>query len=443
VVCLSALFLVVLCVQVVKKEVQNIVFRAYLCAFLAVFFFIPAKASVFADTLRVKESDASVSIVNGRLIDRFAFKTNALEWLLTIPNFGVEFDLKDSEYNDMTVGLTAKYNWNTYHKYAPPVVFNILDIRPEFRYWYRTMKSDSGSSGKKGWSIDRILKARKNPRVWRAHFVGAYVNYANYTMKFSKEGYQGQVVGLGATAGYALPMYEYKKGGIDVELGFSVGLQMATKDVFVHNPEGYYYSYVKKDERMGFTPFPVVSELKVAFVYRTKSIKDKVKTDYDRRRIKHHYDNLVGDFTGAMMNMTKSSYDENLKNMRGESGMRRVMANDSLYRKGFQDALDAEEKVQLDRIASAFPDEMKNHERRDLRAYVKELELDIEHLLDRAKKSAWRNFEHAVVKYRAELKRAERAEKAAAKAKEVKPVKESGGEPVAVKKEKSRKAEKK
>ena len=52
-----------------------------------------------------------------RLIDRFAFKTNAFEWLITVPNFGVEFDLKNSEYNNMTVGLTAKYNWNTLHKY--------------------------------------------------------------------------------------------------------------------------------------------------------------------------------------------------------------------------------------------------------------------------------------------------------------------------------------
>ena len=29
-------------------------------------------------------------------IDRWAFKTNAFEWLLTIPNFGVEYDLKNS-----------------------------------------------------------------------------------------------------------------------------------------------------------------------------------------------------------------------------------------------------------------------------------------------------------------------------------------------------------
>ena len=115
-------------------------------------FSVSVGAYASSETVTAGEgSSASVSSKNS-LLDRFAFKTNALEWLITIPNFGVEFDLQDSEYNNMTVGLTAKYNWNTTHNFdswsqelnpGPPAVFNILDIRPEFRYYYRTVKATS------------------------------------------------------------------------------------------------------------------------------------------------------------------------------------------------------------------------------------------------------------------------------------------------------------
>ena len=66
-----------------------------------------------------------------RVIDRFSFRTNAFEWLVTIPNAGVEFDLSKSPYRKTTIGLTAKYNWPTYHNYSPPMVFNFSEIKPE------------------------------------------------------------------------------------------------------------------------------------------------------------------------------------------------------------------------------------------------------------------------------------------------------------------------
>ena len=43
--------------------------------------------------------------------ERWAYKTNALEWLLTIPNFGVEYDLSKSVYNRMTIGAITQPRW--------------------------------------------------------------------------------------------------------------------------------------------------------------------------------------------------------------------------------------------------------------------------------------------------------------------------------------------
>lgn len=109
-----------------------------------------------AQTTRVKEPDT----IPGR--ERWAIKTNAVEWLLTIPNIGVEFDLSRSIYNRMTIGLTAKWNWNTRHNYEPSVVFNVFEVRPEFRYYWRTtMKQprddDDTTRRRRGRRLGRCL----------------------------------------------------------------------------------------------------------------------------------------------------------------------------------------------------------------------------------------------------------------------------------------------
>ena len=207
----------------------------------------------------------------GSFWDRSALKTNAFEWLITIPNVGFEYDVVRDNYRKMSVGLTAKYNWNSYHRLTPSTAFDLFDVRPEFRYYMRTDN-------------------KKYSRRWWAIYMGPYLSYGTYTFKLAPKGIHGYAVGGGASVGYVCPLYEYEKGAIDVEFGFSVGLQGCTRDVFTYNPEGYYYTKVKEQSKgMHFTPFPVVSELKVAFVWRKQSIAHQVKiyeekNDYNDRR---------------------------------------------------------------------------------------------------------------------------------------------------------------
>lgn len=218
------------------------------------------------------------------LSERFSFRTNALEWLLTIPNVGVEFDLSSSQYNRHTLGLTGKYNWNTYHRYAPSTVFDMFDIRPEYRYYYRhTQRAPRAASDTARLSFGRWWKeclwttARKNPMPWRANYIGAYVDYAQYAFKLGNaNGLQGQAVGLGISWGYDVPRYQYRKCAIDVEFGFSVGLAVTRYDAFSHTTDGYYYIKIpEKSKNWHLTPFPVISEVKVAFVLRPVSIESK------------------------------------------------------------------------------------------------------------------------------------------------------------------------
>ena len=203
--------------------------------------------------------------------DRMSVKTNAFEWLVTIPNLGVECDLFRNEFKKISLSITGKYNWNTYHTLPPATVFDMSDLRPEFRYYFRTMNT-------------------KISRPWWAMYMGPYFSYGTYTFKLSEKGIRGYSAGVGVSAGYVIPMYEYRRGAVDVELGLSVGLQMCEKDVFIHNPERY--TYIRSDEEcrpLHVTPFPVLSEMRVAFAWRRESIRHQVKIDFQKQQQRQTY----------------------------------------------------------------------------------------------------------------------------------------------------------
>ena len=58
--------------------------------------------------------------------DRWSVKTNAVGWLMTIPNAAVEFDISNSVYNKLTLNLEGKYNGYTSHNYLPYMVMEVV-----------------------------------------------------------------------------------------------------------------------------------------------------------------------------------------------------------------------------------------------------------------------------------------------------------------------------
>ena len=354
-------------------------------------------------------------------LKRFALKTNVFDWLLVVPNIGVEYQITDNPYKYMTVGLSAKCNWNSYHgtssmtRYQPPFVYDILDIRPEFRYYYRAIpkpksrvdaalearqkakdnlislrkkmqevKDPSRLNMYKEWVAnaerelalrDSVLKAsrrpfgewvkediltfeREDPRMWRAHYIGAYASYANYAFKFGPKGIRARnSFGFGATAGYVLPLYEYAKGVIDVDLGFSVGIQLAKHEVFTHNMDGNYYTKLQEGQNwygLGgssskLLPYPVVSELRVAFVWRKQSIKYEAKMDEVTIKKKREFERvdkiLRGELEKVMPVDYKSIFDESNK-----ESLRKWKQNDTLYRAKFVEAVASQKEDMLKQV---------------------------------------------------------------------------------------------
>lgn len=218
--------------------------------------------------------------------DRWSFRTNAVGWLLTVPNAAVEFDLTNSVYNKLTLGVEGKYNGYTMHNHLPYNVFNYWEVKPEIRKYWRTEYRPK--TGNKPTLRERLFsKQREKPRYWRAYYMGGYVNAGGYDFKFSDEGIRGEYIGAGLTAGYSVPLYSYKSGAIDLEFGGNIGLMVTKNSGFRLDIENNEYIPTANVKNWHMVPFPVITDLRVAFVFRFNSIKDKYKrTDYEKIRMR-------------------------------------------------------------------------------------------------------------------------------------------------------------
>lgn len=213
---------------------------------------------------------------------RISFKTNMIDWLLIAPNLTVEYDLSNSVYNRLALNLGMKVNWNTHQNYKPSVVYNFFDTRAEVRYYWRTEKKQNVSSTGKTTmkeGLENVFSTRKNnPRYWRAYYAGGYLQGSKYTFKLGKKGIQGIAYGIGISAGLGIPLYGYDDRFIDLEFGGNIGMVITEYDVFTHDRSSNCYPVVKGEgKNMHIVPYPVINDLRISFVFRFTSIKDKYK----------------------------------------------------------------------------------------------------------------------------------------------------------------------
>ena len=276
----------------------------------------------------------------GDLLDRFSFGTNAFEWLLTVPNASVEFDLYPGPYNRSTLLAGMKYNWNTWHRLPPYYVFNVWDVRAEYRYHHRFTQQDD----EKRFTWLNFLHLDKRP--WIAYYAGVYADYSNFSIKFTSTGRQGRQGGMGLSLGMELPLYQYKRGAIDLDLGFSAGVTYATYDYFALNSSATSYELTGNCSLV----LPVVSEVRAVFNWRTVSVKDKyVKSDPQIPL----FENALADIRTNFENTTRQAFDES----RTKKESAAYAKSDSLYRAAFTQWVMDNEKDLLGQISFVQVDE--------------------------------------------------------------------------------------
>ena len=238
--------------------------------------------------------------------DRIAIRTNVVDWVLTTPNIAFDYDIVSTPYDKKSIGLGLKYNWNTRHTYIPKQVYNLFDLRADYRFYWRQQPYDDRDEDwerqwlgtAKGWEKLRArincFRATENPKQHISIFVGPYLSASTFSIKLGASekslGRQGTAFGAGLTGGIALPLYGYENGSaIDVEFGGSVGWHFASYDLYSADIESN--DYPLRGHRDKFVFYPLVTDARVSLVYRFRTIaKQHTEVNYDlidRRYIAH------------------------------------------------------------------------------------------------------------------------------------------------------------
>jgi len=185
------------------------------------------------------------------LQNRFNLKTDAVGWLTLTPNLGLEFSLGNKNWNQWTVGVYGRANWDVNTRTKSYYVYDIFGARAEVRkYWHAKMPK-------------------------RAYYIGLYGGANSFDIKFSDIGKKGNSFVGGLMVGMVTQVYGYTNGAsLDLELGFSPGVVFADMHDYtrLYKDGKYYYSRTTKDTgyKLTFNPWVYaasVDAIHVSFIY--------------------------------------------------------------------------------------------------------------------------------------------------------------------------------
>lgn len=298
-----------------------------------------------------------------QLKERFSLRTNTVDWLLLIPNISAEFDLGNTNYNHWAIGAGIRYNWQTEHHYKPGVVYNLAELRGEVRYYWRTQVIDSISCpphGKRNY-FGRLFSTRRlmPKHVKTTYYRGAYITADKYSFMLGGTGYQGKAITAGFLYGIVKPLYEFEnRNTLDLDIGFSIGLAYTTYDEYYHDRESDCYP-VTDHKDWHLKTFPVVSELRFAFVYRFGQypLAKKYRWRYD---VDEEYRDKINEI--GQLRIKKLTDQRNLLKSMDELEKK----FDSYYQKAYDDCLKQEqEKFEKQQQAEREKKESEKQEKKD------------------------------------------------------------------------------
>lgn len=227
--------------------------------------------------------------------ERISLHTNAVDWALLIPNIGVEYDIRSTNWNRWAVGMSAKTKWRTNSRFKQRLFYNVSEVRFEFRNYWRTRQIDGREVTKHTSFIDKLFSCRrtvvKHPHT--TYYRGVYASAGDYSFLVDRRGRQGKFVSGGVTYGAMYPMYVFKSGNsLDLDLGISVGLVATNMEKFRLVDDCYERTQPSKWK---VVPFPMPTEARVGLVYRLGKypINKKYRWRYDvDMRYRERYDSI-------------------------------------------------------------------------------------------------------------------------------------------------------
>ncbi|WP_232213857.1 DUF3575 domain-containing protein [Prevotella sp. oral taxon 317] len=200
------------------------------------------------------------------LQNRFNLKTDAVGWLTLTPNLGLEFSLGNKNWNQWTVGVYGRANWDVNTRTKSYYVYDIFGARAEVRkYWHAKMPK-------------------------RAYYIGLYGGANSFDIKFSDIGKKGNSFVGGLMVGMVTQVYGYTNGAsLDLELGFSPGVVFADMHDYTRLYKGgkYYYSRTTRDTgyKLTFNPWVYAASVDVVHVSFVYHFGTKLANRYKNRNL--------------------------------------------------------------------------------------------------------------------------------------------------------------
>ena len=224
-------------------------------ATLAILF--PLLALAQPQPVKENKTEEKKNLTTGQ---RFSLRTNTVDWALMTPNASIGFDLGSSPYSRMAMIFSGKYNWNTNPDTKTYHVYDILEGKVEVRKYYHTQQRNAPYEGfEKFFSPKRM-----NPRFWRAYYWGIYAAYTDLNLKLNSTGYKGTAIHGGVSFGMERSLFTYKESCLDLEVGASAGLAHWDGSKYRLDKANNCYETKGAYKKV----LPVISELRVALVYR-------------------------------------------------------------------------------------------------------------------------------------------------------------------------------
>lgn len=198
--------------------------------------------------------------------NRFNLKTDAVGWLTLTPNLGLEFSLGNKNWNQWTVGVYGRANWDVNTRTKSFYVYNIYGGRVEVRrYWHA-----------------------KIPK--RAFYVGLFAGANSFDIKFGNTGKKGISFVGGPMVGTVTQLYGYMNGAsLDLDLGISPGVMFADMHDYqrFYKDGKYYYSATSSNTgyKISFSPWVYASSIDAVHISLVYHFGTKLANRYKNRNL--------------------------------------------------------------------------------------------------------------------------------------------------------------
>ena len=270
----------------------------------------------------------TTTLAQNEITRKPSVSTNLIDWMLVVPNVGVEIPLSNPQYvNGSSLFVEGKASLNANRVYAPDMNYKLFSGKVEYRRHFRfgedmkyTINGEYRNANDSviylnmldslSWMIratNAVAEKVTGKKYWsnrrRAHvddlgrsYVGVFAQYADYSMCLPlfnyNRGRMGQAGIVGVSLGYQKPFYNFSnRFYLEWEMGGSLGCVVTQFDK--------YNRYESNIVGSGNWYYPMITDLHVSLVLRKHSVKDLYKKKPQ-----------VGDFTSAQIEKMLQEVEE-------------------------------------------------------------------------------------------------------------------------------------